>query len=71
MTPHGLPKDVARRNKLVIAHLTELPEEGVNETLGILWKEVQLAESEGVDIAQARYDLGWITASFKLAQFLS
>ena len=71
MTPHGLPVDVANRNKIVVAHLAELPVEGVNETLGILWKEVLIAESEGIDVAQARDDLGWITTSFKLAQFLS
>lgn len=71
MKPHGLPAEVACRNKGVIKHLSNLPRKGVDETLGILWKEVEIAESAGINVAQARDDLGWITTSFKLAQFLS
>lgn len=71
MTPHGLPAEVAQRNRLVVARLAELPEGELEQTLGILWREVALAESAGIDVAQARDDLGWITSGFKLAQFLS
>lgn len=71
MTPHGLPEDVAMRNHLVVARLAELSEKELEQTLGILWKEVAIAASQGIDVVQARDDLGWITTSFKLAQFLS
>lgn len=70
MQPQGLPVEVARRNRLVVSRLSALPKAELNQTLGLLWTEIKIAESTGVEITQARDDLEWITTGFKLAQFL-